>query len=177
MKTISFICLILFTLATSCHSTEPVVNDQITSIDNTTITDTQPKPNDIDIAAVNKATTPSQEQDLSKLNPGVGPVSSLTLLELDSELVTKGKVLFDNNCYACHRVDRDLIGPMMRGVIEKRNPVWIMNMILNSDEMLRVDVDAIALLEKYKTPMVYSACTVDDARAMLEYMRTLTFKK
>jgi hypothetical protein len=47
-----------------------------------------------------------------------------------------------------------------------------MNMILNSDEMLKKDPVAKALIAKYNAPMAQQQIPKEDARAILEYLRT-----
>jgi len=48
-----------------------------------------------------------------------------------------------------------------------------MNMILNPDEMVQKDPIAKALLAEYLSPMANQNLTEEQARAVLEYFRTL----
>lgn len=103
---------------------------------------------------------------------GVGPVESVSLTEdIDAELAATGETIFQSKCVACHSFDQKLIGPAMAGVTERRNPAWIMNMILNPMEMTQKDPIAKALLEEYSSQMVNMNVTEEDARAILEYLR------
>ena len=77
-------------------------------------------------------------------------------------------------CTACHKVDEKFIGPPPAGIMERRSPEWIMNMILNPEEMIAKDPVAIKLLAEYNfAPMANQSLTEDEARAILEYFRTL----
>ncbi len=106
---------------------------------------------------------------------GVGPVSSVDLGEgIDEELAAKGEELFTSKgCNACHQIDKRLIGPALKGVTQRRNPVWIMNMILNPEQMVKEDPIAKQLLAEYAAPMANQHLTEEEARAMLEYFRKI----
>lgn len=108
-------------------------------------------------------------------NVGVGPISSLTLpSEIDTAMVSKGAAIYEEMCTACHKVDRKHIGPPPTGILERRNPAWVMNMILNPEEMVQKDVDAKKLFIEYNaSPMSNQGLTEDEARAILEFFRTL----
>ncbi len=107
---------------------------------------------------------------------GVGQISEVVLTEIDDALVSNGKELFETKCSACHKVDKRFVGPAMRGVIERRSPEWIMNMILDPEKMVKENKVARDLLAEYLSPMANQSLTVDETRAILEYFRTLTTK-
>ena len=104
---------------------------------------------------------------------GVGPIKSVTLGDLDNALAAKGKEIFKAKCTACHKNKKRYIGPAISGVTERRSPEWIMNMMLNPEQMLAENPTAIALLKEYNAPMANQNLTEDDARAVLEFFRTL----
>ncbi len=118
----------------------------------------------------------SMIEDEPEASPfGVGPVQEEIVLpeEIDQDLVAKGKELYGQKCVACHNPERDLIGPSQKGVFERRNPTWVMNMILNPEEMVKKDPVAKKLFEKYnKVMMTNMNLTQDEARAIMEYIRT-----
>ncbi len=103
---------------------------------------------------------------------GIGPVSSVELGDIDEALVEKGKELYKANCTACHKIGKRAVGPALKGVTERRKPEWIMNMILNPQEMVDNDPTAKALLAEYLAPMANQSLTEDEARAILEFFRT-----
>lgn len=124
-------------------------------------------------ASAKTNTKPSQTVDLS--NKGVGPITTLALPEtIDQAMANKGKDVFDKMCTACHRTDKKFIGPAPKNILERRTPEWVMNMILNPDEMVQKDPLAKALLMEFNgSPMANQNLTEDEARAVLEYFRTL----
>ena len=113
----------------------------------------------------NSSSTPEGEK-------GVGPIKSITLGEIDEKLVEKGKELYKTNCTACHKIGKRSIGPALKGVTERRSPEWVMNMILNPEEMVEKDPVAKALLAEYIAPMANQSLKEEEARAILEFFRT-----
>lgn len=108
-------------------------------------------------------------------NNGIGPVKSLDLpSEIDADLVVKGKESFEAKCTACHKVTKKFIGPNPTGILTRRTAAWVMNMILNPDEMILKDPIARQLLiEANGAPMANQSLPEEEARAVLEYFRTL----
>ena len=106
---------------------------------------------------------------------GVGPIKDFTLpSEIDQEMVSLGKETYETMCTACHKVEKRFIGPSPQGIITRRTPAWIMNMILNPEEMVQKDPIARQLLIEYNgAPMANQNLTEAQARAVLEYFRTL----
>ncbi|MFD1096513.1 c-type cytochrome [Salegentibacter chungangensis] len=112
-------------------------------------------------------------KDLS--NTGIGPVKSIDLAnDVDQDMAARGKSIFNNMCSACHKTDKKFIGPAIEGVTERRSPEWIMNMILNPEEMIAKDPIAKQLvIESNMAVMANQNLTEEEARAVLEYFRTL----
>ncbi len=122
-----------------------------------------------------KASTPDDGVAADMDNLGIGPIKSVDISQpVNEEMANRGKEVFNAQCVACHKVDTKLLGPPIKGVLEKRNPVWVMNMILNPTEMIQKDPTAKALLAQYNNlPMTPMGLSEEDARNVLEYMRTL----
>lgn len=126
-----------------------------------------------------ETTTPTQTKikktpvDLS--NKGVGPISQVSFNPIiNSSLVEKGRIIFQQKCTTCHFPDKKFIGPAMKGIYTKRSPEWVMNMIINPERMIKEDPIAEALFEEYnRTPMLNQNISEEDARAIAEYLRTL----
>ncbi len=107
-----------------------------------------------------------------ELKHGIGPIrEKLTLGEIDPKLVEKGKKIFEMKCSACHELDSRRVGPPLRDVLEHRTPEFVMNMMLNPDEMIKRHPVAKKLLAEYLTVMTFQNLSVEDARAVLEYLR------
>lgn len=124
-------------------------------------------------APVENKVPASERIDLS--NKGVGPIKSITLDPvIDQAMVAHGLEVYNNMCLACHKVDKKFIGPPPTGILKRRAPEWVMNMILNPEEMVKTDPLAKDLLMEFNgAPMANQGLTEADARAVLEYFRTL----
>ena len=76
-------------------------------------------------------------------------------------------------CQSCHKLTAEkLVGPGWLEVTKRRQPLWIMNMITNVDMMLDTDAEAQKLLEQCMVRMPNQNITQDQAREILEYMRS-----
>ncbi|WP_420601152.1 c-type cytochrome [Flagellimonas sp.] len=115
----------------------------------------------------------SEKVDLT--NKGVGPIKSITISDdIDQTLAEEGKAVYDQMCLACHRIGKKFIGPAPNGILERRTPEWVMNMILNPEGMVKEDPLAKELLLEFNgSPMANQGLTEEQARAVLEYFRTL----
>ena len=103
---------------------------------------------------------------------GTGPVKELKLGEINLSMAQEGLELFSRKCSTCHRIDRKLIGSALKGITQRRTPEWIMNMMLNPDGMITDNKAAAELFEKYKVGMSPQDLNEQDARKILEYLRT-----
>ena len=115
----------------------------------------------------------SERIDLT--NKGVGPITSLPLpAEIDAQLASEGETVYNQMCLACHRIGKKFIGPAPDRILERRTPEWVMNMILAPEKMVKEDPLAKDLLVEFNgSPMANQGLTEDQARAVLEYFRTL----
>jgi mono/diheme cytochrome c family protein len=130
-------------------------------------------PTEKPVSTVATGTLASERVDLN--NKGVGPIKSITLdAEIDQALAAKGKEVYDQMCLACHRPEKKFIGPAPKDVLKRRTPEWVMNMILNPQVMVKEDPLAKDLLQEFNgSPMANQNLTEEQARAVLEYFRTL----
>lgn len=103
---------------------------------------------------------------------GIGPIKKeLKVGAIDEELAKKGQRLFKIKCSACHKLGERYVGPPLRGVTSFRTPTYIMNMILNPNEMVQKHPVAKGLLAQYLTIMSPQGMDEEKARAVLEFLR------
>lgn len=127
---------------------------------------------------VQKDEKPVDVQELTKDQPEVHGTevkeSDITLgSPLDQAMVSAGKATYELKCQSCHKLTPDkLVGPGWKDVTKRRQPVWIMNMITNVDMMLAKDAEAQKLLELCMVRMPNQNITTDEARKVLEFMRS-----
>ncbi len=113
-----------------------------------------------------QSTTPS-----SASNKGIGPIQSISLGPIDPQKAAQGKQVFDSKCSACHKFEERYVGPPLKGVTQRRTPEWILNMILNPQEMTQKDPAAKELLATYLTQMTFQNVSEEEAKQILEYLR------
>ena len=127
--------------------------------------------------------TPEQSEEATDPNKvlidledkGVGVITSVELAStIDQDLASRGGALFDTKCSVCPKPDQTFLGPKPQGILERRSPEWVMNMILNPQLMLEKNDIAKALLKQYNGVMMPpTGLTEEEARAVLEYYRTI----
>lgn len=110
-----------------------------------------------------------------QLTNGIGPVTeALTLGPIDQDEAAEGKKLFEAKCSACHKLGERYVGPPLGGITEKVTPEFAMNMILNPQEMYTRHPAVKKLLGEYMTQMPNLGLTQEQAREVVEYLRTTT---
>jgi len=91
---------------------------------------------------------------------------------LDEKMVATGKATYELKCQSCHRLTEEkLVGPGWKDVTKRREPVWIVNMITDTEMMLDSDPEAQKLLELCMVRMPNQNLTKDQAREVIEFMR------
>lgn len=161
-KTLEIFTILGVTLVMGCGDREKKTTDS-----------NQPSTPTEQPAKVENKVAASERVDLT--NKGVGPITSVTLApEIDQTMAAHGKEVYDKMCVACHKADKKYIGPSPKGILERRTPEWVMNMILNPEVMIVQDPLAKELLMEFNgAPMANQNLTEKEARSILEYFRTL----
>lgn len=93
--------------------------------------------------------------------------------EINPVLREQGAVLYRLKCQSCHKQNEEkLVGPGLYKILQRRSPGWLMSMLLYTQEMLDNDPESRKLLELYKVRMTNTSLSREEARAVLEYMRS-----
>lgn len=109
-----------------------------------------------------------------ELEHGVGPITSpVELGAIDPAMAARGEELFQYNCEACHMLEDRFVGPPLGRVLEHRSAAFVMNMMLNPEQMAREHPEGQKLLAEYPLVMPYQNISEDEARAIVEYLRTV----
>ena len=123
-----------------------------------------PPPIDIQDLTRNKPETHGKELNASDINLST---------PLDQNRIAAGKNIYELKCQSCHKLSGEkLVGPGWKDVTKRRQPVWIMNMITNVEMMLETDPEAQKLLEQCMVRMPNQNISTDEARQVLEFMRS-----
>jgi mono/diheme cytochrome c family protein len=107
-----------------------------------------------------------------EMEQGIGPIRNMDLGPVDPDLAAIGEEAFATKCSACHKLEERYVGPQLGSVLSHRRPEFVMNMILNANEMVQRHPEVQALLAQYYTPMPVQVTDQEEARAILEYLRS-----
>ena len=108
-----------------------------------------------------------------ELEHGIGPVKeAIVLTAIDPAMARAGREVFETKCSGCHKMDTTYVGPSLGEVTTRRSPAFVMNMILNPQEMVERHPIGKKLLAERMSFMANQGLTVEQARAVLEYLRT-----
>ena len=127
---------------------------------------------------VNKDEKTVDIQDLTKNQPEEHGTelkeSDIVITQpLNQEWVKEGMATYNLKCQSCHRLTGEkLVGPGWKDVTKRRTPLWIMNMATNVEMMLETDPEAQKLLEQCMVRMPNQNLNKDQARHVLEFMRS-----
>lgn len=122
------------------------------------------------------AATQAEGHDLTpfELEHGIGPYTQeVELGPVDAALAAQGEEQYTMLCESCHRLEDRFVGPALGGVLERRSPTYVLNMMLNPQEMTSRHPAAKQLLAEYMTIMPNQQLKKDQARAILEHLRTV----
>jgi cytochrome c len=114
----------------------------------------------------------TNKQDTSA-DKGIGPIKDVKLGSIDPKLVSEGHNLYNSKCMICHSLDTKKIGPPLGDITKKRTPEFIMNLLLNTGNMEREDPIMKDLISQYHIPMTPPGISQQQARAILEYLRSV----
>ena len=108
-----------------------------------------------------------------ELEHGIGPITESLELdeEIDEDLAAQGDDLYATLCESCHRMEARFVGPPLGKILEARTPEFVMNFMLNPQEMIREHPIGQELLAEYMVEMPYQNVSEEEARAILEYLR------
>jgi len=105
-------------------------------------------------------------------NPkGVGPITNLELNTIEDSLMQVGQQLFKDKCTQCHTMEYKNTGPDISDILAHKKPEWVMNFLLNKEEMIQRDSLAIITRLKYESDCGSPLTKEHEAIEILEYLR------
>lgn len=120
-----------------------------------------------------EAETPQEEYDHKVGTGKYNEENFVVSASVDAELVKKGEAIYGAKCQSCHKLSNEqLVGPGFKGVSERRTPVWVMNFLTNTDEMIDVDPALQEQLEVCMVRMPDQALAEIDAKSMVDFFRS-----
>lgn len=97
-------------------------------------------------------------------------------LDMSEATIAKGKELFVGRCQSCHAVtEQVVIGPGLKGVLERRELPWLLKWIRNSQALIQSgDPIAVQVYNEYNQTQMTSFLDLsdDDIKAILAYVKS-----
>jgi cytochrome c551/c552 len=109
-----------------------------------------------------------------QLEHGIGPITTPVTLDgtANGALAASGGKVFEQKCAACHKMGERYVGPALGDVTKRRTPAFVMNMVLNPQGMVEKHPATKKLLGEFFVAMPNQNLSPDEARQVLEYLRT-----
>lgn len=86
----------------------------------------------------------------------------------------EGKAIFTSRCAGCHNVHKQVVGPALAGVDQRRSIDWIVNFVHSSQTVIQKgDKDAVALFKQFNNiPMPdHKDLSNDQIKNVVEYIK------
>ena len=112
-----------------------------------------------------------KDTSISSNPKGIGPITQLKLPVINDSLMQVGQQLFKDKCAECHTMEYKNSGPDISDILAVRKPEWVMNFLLNKEEMLLRDSLSIYTRKKYEVACGSITPKEQEAREILEYLR------
>ncbi|MBK7142248.1 MAG: cytochrome c [bacterium] len=104
---------------------------------------------------------------------GIGPITEETQsAAIDPSRATSGHDLFVKKCATCHYLDHKKTGPMLRDVTKRRSAEYVLNQILNPEQMGKLHPDGKKLVAQYAQYMTIQGITHENAEDLLAFLRS-----
>lgn len=97
-----------------------------------------------------------------------------------SQDFAKGKELFNNNCAACHNMERKMTGPALKDVVGKQGREWTEKWIKNSAELIASgDTHANEVYKEYNEMAMpaYEFLPAEELTAIVDYLEGYSAEK
>jgi len=125
-------------------------------------------------AAATTASATSDGLTPFQIEHGIGPVTAPVTLDVsvDRAMAKSGNEVFEQKCSACHKMGERYVGPALGDVFTRRSPAFVMNMALNPQGMMEKHPVTKKLFAEYLVGMPNQNLSRDEARQVVEFLRT-----
>jgi len=113
----------------------------------------------------------SENKKIEQSIYGIGSYTKLELLPINDSIMRIGIETFNLKCASCHTMEYKNSGPDLSDLLARRQPEWLMNYLLNHQEMLEKDSITIRIDKKFETNCIVNLADENEALAILEYVR------
>ncbi len=117
------------------------------------------------------SSSPKPKEIVRSKNPeGIG-IQQLDLAPINDSVMKLGANLFNEKCSMCHTMEYKNIGPDVSDLLAYRKKEWLVNFLLNKDEMILRDSLTQINIQKYDTICGANISKREEAMQLLEYFR------
>ena len=103
---------------------------------------------------------------------GIGPITAdVELAPVDEAKATAGREIFISKCATCHYLDDRKTGPPLRGITNRRSAEYVLNQVLNPEQMGKLHPDGKKMVAQYAQYMTIKGISTEDAYALLDFLR------
>jgi hypothetical protein len=103
---------------------------------------------------------------------GIGPIKNkITFNAIDNEKVKLGRILYNNKCKSCHKLSKRFVAPPLLEAVKIRTPEFILNMILNPQEMVKRHPEMMKQFAVYAKVMTDYNFEIEEAIELLHYLK------
>ncbi len=113
----------------------------------------------------------NEDEKIEQSIYGIGPIKQLKLEPINDSIMQFGIKTFNTKCSSCHTMEYKNSGPDLSDLLARRQPEWVLNYLLNQQEMLKMDSIAIKTNNKYETNCKLDSINEVEAYGILEYFR------
>ena len=104
---------------------------------------------------------------------GIGPIKTdVEVGPPNSAMAEMGKEVFIKKCATCHYLDMRKTGPPLRDVTKRRSAMYVMNQVLNAEQMGKFHPEGRKLVAQYAQFMTIQGITEENARQLYEFLRS-----
>lgn len=100
-------------------------------------------------------------------------VLSMTAVSVHAQDVKEGATLFKQKCTSCHAIDKDMVGPALKGVNARHEEEWLIKWVKNSQALVAAgDEQAVALFEGHNNVVMtaFPDLSDDNVKNILAYI-------
>ena len=111
-------------------------------------------------------------EDVGPDGPAALTVPAIAI-SADPAVIAAGKAVYDaKGCGACHQFGSKLVGPDLKGVTERRSPVWIAKMIKYPEKMTKTDPVAKDMFRSLMVQMTDQGVPESELAAVVSYLHS-----
>ena len=104
---------------------------------------------------------------------GIGPITEdIQLAAVDPAKAASGQDIFIKKCATCHYLDHKKTGPALRDVTKRRSSEYVLNQVLNPEQMGKFHPDGRKLDAQYVQYMTIQGITRENANDLLAFLRS-----